>query len=465
MSENNIQEQEIADKYSIILEKSSGGFATVYLVKDKKTNKEYAAKILEKDNYFKREVEINKLLKKLNIPNIVEYIDSGENDIIILKGEPPEKKKYMIFEYYSNGDLLKYIKLSNGLKEKYSKVLFKKVLETIQLIHKEGIYHFDLKLNNILLDEKYNPKIGDFGLSRTINDSEDNTFSGNFGTKVFKPPQMHINQRFDGSKSDIFSLGVTLFKLVTNRFPFNLAYEVDRWYKLIKNHKYDLYWEKLKIIKNIEVSELFKNLFVKMVDFNENERPDIENILSNSWFDEINNLSEEEKSNLENDYISEFKKIEEIINQQLNSTENVNPKKIQLESLNEKLFTNEYNINYIDDSKIFNNYIRIKGDLNPIDFMNEFANEMENLYDDIIINDKELRFNIIIKKEEDNDDKKEKDLNYEITEEIEKNLNIQVELFKTKNSEFILNFIKKEGELNDYYKYLIIIIKYAKDFI
>ena len=292
MSESNIQE--IGSDYSIISEKSSGGFATVYLVKDKKTNKEYAAKILNKDKYYKREVEINKLLKKLKIPNIVEYIYSSDNDIITLKGEKPEKMKYMIFNYYSKGDLLKYIKLSQGLKEKYSKVLFKKVLETIQLIHNKGIYHFDLKLNNILLDEKYTPIIGDFGLSRTINDSKDNKFFGSFGTKAYKPPQMHRNQGFNGIKSDIFSLGVTLFKLVTNHFPFNLAYKVDKWYKLIIDHEYDIYWENMKKTKSINVSELFKELFVKMVDFEENERPNIEKILSYKWFEEINNLSDEE---------------------------------------------------------------------------------------------------------------------------------------------------------------------------
>ena len=73
MSENNIQEiGEIDDKYSIISEKNSGGFGTVYLVRDKKTNKEYAAKIINKDTSYKREVEINIKLQQSKIPNIVE---------------------------------------------------------------------------------------------------------------------------------------------------------------------------------------------------------------------------------------------------------------------------------------------------------------------------------------------------------------------------------------------------------
>lgn len=462
MSENNIQEiGEIDDKYSIISEKNSGGFGTVYLVRDKKTNKEYAAKIINKDTSYKREVEINIKLQQSKIPNIVEYIDSNDNDIITLKDKEPEKKGYIIFKFYPEGDLLKYITLTGGLDERYSKVLFKKILETIQLIHSEKIYHFDLKLNNILLDDKYNPIICDFGLSRTINDSEDNKFYGSFGTRVCKPPQMHINQGFDGPKSDIFSLGVTLFKLITNHFPFGIAYSLNKFYKLIKNHEYDEYWKMLKDTKNIDVSESFKKLFVKMVDFEEDERPQIETILTYDWFNEINNLSDKEKENLENDYISEFNKKKDIM-EQMNSTEDAKQKKP--ESLKGGIFTNEHNMNYVDNEKIFDNYIKIRGNLNPIDFMNDFAGAMEDLYDDIIINDKNFKFNLI-KKKEDNDEENENGNNLEITEEIEKDLNIQVELFKGKNNEFILNFIKKEGDLNDYYKYLAKIISDARTFI
>ena len=275
---------------------------------------------------------------------------------------------------------------------------------------------------------------------------------------------MHINQGFNGIKSDIFSLGVTLFKLVTNHFPFNLAYKVDKWYKLIIDHEYDIYWENMKKTKSINVSELFKELFVKMVDFEENERPNIEKILSYKWFEEINNLSDEEKIQLEKEYISEFKNIEDSMKDQLNCTEEVEPKQMKPESLNEKLFNNEYKIISIDDEKIFDNYIKFKGNLNHIVFMNDFANEIGILFDgNIIIIDKEFKFNAI--KKLNNFERNNKDLDFENSEEIIKDLNIQVELYKNKNGEFILNFIKKEGDLNDYYTYLIRFIKYAKDFI
>ena len=437
-------------KYSIILEKESGGYGTVYLVKDNETNKYYAAKLLKENSNYQSEVEINEKLKKLKIPNIVKYIESG-TVTITLKDKKPEERNYLLLEYYPKKDLLKYIKFSGGLEEKFSKVLFKKVLETVQNLHINGIFHLDLKLNNILLDDEFNPKIGDFGLSKTKEESYDNKFIGNFGTKAYKPPQMHLNTSFDGAKADIFSLGVTLFKLVTNSFPFKIAYKAEEFYKLIMEEEYNDFWAKIST-KNIEVSNEFKNLFVKMVAFDEDKRPDIEAILSDEWFYEIKNLNDEAKINLKNDYISAFKEKEEKINDQLNPTEDVKPKQ-KPESFNEEIFKNEKNINYADDEKLFDNYIKIKGNLNPFEFMNYFANRMEDIFDDIIIDQKNLKFNIIKKK----DDKDE--------EEIEKNLNIQIELFKVKNEEYILNFIKKEGELNDYYKYLIDIINDAKEFI
>ena len=147
-------------------------------------------------------------------------------------------------------------------------------------MHKYGIYHLDLKLNNILLDVKFIPKIADFGLSKTIKESINNKFKGSFGTKGFKPPQMHLREPFDGSKADIFSLGVLLFFLVTKEYPFDKAIEQDDFYGFIKNHNYEKFWKKHKEAKSIEVSEELQKLFVKMVAFEGDKSPDIETILS-----------------------------------------------------------------------------------------------------------------------------------------------------------------------------------------
>ena len=468
----------IGDKYSIIHNQCKGGYGRVYLVIDNKTQKKYAAKLLVKDKHFLREVVINTLLEKLKIPNIVKFIKSGKDEIIFKDEETEEtdekvKMKYLILEYYEKKDLLRYIMFSGGLAEIYSKVLFKYVLETIQKFHENNIYHLDLKLNNILLDDKFIPKIADFGLSRTIKESVNNKFQGNCGTKSYKPPQMHLKEPFDGSKADIFSLGVTLFFLVTNEYPFEIATKDDEYYNLIKNENYVDFWNKHKKSKNIEVSKDFQELFVQMVHFEENKRPDIGTILSDKWFDEIRNLEGESKNKLEQDYISAFNEKEKKMNEQLKPTKDAKKKEEKPESLNEKVFTNENNLICINDEKIFDNFIRIKGKFNYINFMNEFVKEMNNLYGDTKIIGKNFKLNIIIKLEdnseenekEKNDDKKDKDFIIESSEENEKELNILVELFKVKDDEFILSFKKRKGELSDYYQKLRDIMDYAQDFI
>ena len=102
--------------------------------------------------------------------------------------------------------------------------------------------------------------------------------------------------------------------------------------------------------------------------------------------------------------------------------------------------------------------------------MNEYANEMNNLFDDIESSEKYLKFNIIIKKEvseieENNNDLNNNSLDLENINEIERDIIIKVELLKLNENEFILSFIKGNGSLRDYYEYLEKVMKYAEDFI
>ena len=143
-------QQSINDKYTILERKGHGASADVYLVKDPNTNKIYAAKVLKESNdLFDKEVEILKALKPTNIPYMINLIDSG-NGPIVRTNKPTETKQYLVLEYGSKGELFNYIYFTQkGLQEKYSKVIFAKILKGIQACHKAGICHRDLKMQNI----------------------------------------------------------------------------------------------------------------------------------------------------------------------------------------------------------------------------------------------------------------------------------------------------------------------------
>ena len=463
----------IGEKYTIIKELDHGGQGIIYLVKDNKTNKIYAAKTSKNKKSIKNEIYINKIIKNLNNSNIVRFIESGE-DTFSLEGEETMKREYIIFEYCAKGNLYKYLTISKGFKTKVVKIIFKKILETIEIIHSKDIYHFDLKVENILIDNDYNIKIGDFGVSRQKNEKKEGKFTGKRGTRFCMCPQMFLqtkdkkNVTYSGSKADIFSLGVILFNLLIGKNGFTKANDNCDFYKLIKNDK-NKYFEKIEKTNAKKFPDEFKELYLKMVSFKENDRPSIQDILNNELFNDINNLSEEKKKEI----IKEELKSKEILINKKNK-KNVNcssNKKEKKEAYGEKKrFYETTIIRCIRNENIYENYIKINGNLNPIDYMNEYANEMNNLFDDIESSEKYLKFNIIIKKEvseieENNNDLNNNSLDLENINEIERDMIIKVELLKLNENEFILSFIKGNGSLRDYYEYLEKVMKYAEDFI
>ena len=308
--------QLISNKYITIEKRGDGATANVFKVKDIKTEKVYAAKIFkDSSNFFLKEIEILNSIKKVNNPYIINMIESNinENGQILTDG-----LEYIILEYASKGELFEYISLANnGFKEKYCKVIFYKILKGIQACHNAGICHRDLKLQNILLDNNFNPKICDFGFA-TFNDKNLKDYLGSLN---YAAPELFLKKPYDGFKVDIFSLGVILLNLATCKIGFVKATKNDPYYRLIIDKDYKQYW--YKVGKKInKISKELKNLYLKMVSFNPEERPTIEEILNDEWMKEINVLNKEEFEKLENEIKEWFLIIE--IKKMLNKSQNNN---------------------------------------------------------------------------------------------------------------------------------------------
>ena len=161
---------------------------------------------------YNNEIKYLTELKQKNIPNIINIIDSGEEQIIRKNKNngKPEIKKYIVLEYAKNRQLFDFIVYSGkGLGENYSKAIFYKIVKTIQSIHDVGICHKDIKLENILLDKNYNPKIADFGLASNNSSKLENYF----GSVPYIPPEIIANVPYDGFKADAFSFDITLISL------------------------------------------------------------------------------------------------------------------------------------------------------------------------------------------------------------------------------------------------------------
>ena len=221
-------------------------------------------------------------------------------------------RPYIVYENVNNNFLDIYI-LNRGFGERQSKLIFKKILEGVIAMHNANICHRDLRPENILLDENYNPKITGFYFC-CINA---NNLQEQAGTKSYVAPEVLSNRPYDGIRADIFSLGQFLFILVAGIPGFNFASSEDIYYKLIIKQHLDHYWEMLESMINLNLSPKFKDLFIRMVNPNPAQRPTIEQILNDAWMQEIINLNDEQMNALENEVRNEFQLREQQIQQGL----------------------------------------------------------------------------------------------------------------------------------------------------
>ena len=251
------------------------------------------------DNFPAKEIQIFTLLNNTNCPYILRYIENGNGDLT-LNNKSSSNVAYILYEKAPKSILFDYIK-QGRLSERQAKLLFKKILNGVQAIHNANICHRDIKVENILFDENYNPKIYGFYLS-CINA---NNLQQYVRTFCYTAPEILRNEPYDGFKADIFSLGQLLFNLVTGMYGFKSSNDNDKFYSFIRNHQINEYWNE-EPFKNLNLTNDFKDLYIRMVAFNSDERPTVDEILSHQWMQEINNLNQEELNHLEQELVDEL---------------------------------------------------------------------------------------------------------------------------------------------------------------
>ena len=330
-------------RYILMKKLGEGCSSQVYKVKDSLSNKIYAAKVF--NNYtqsIEKEIENNKIISQninTEIPNFIEYITSSVGPFELKNdsqgSDTPETKAYIIFELGTKGELLDYLTCTKeNLDERFVKDIFIKIAKAVRYLHQIGLCHRDLKTDNIVLSgEEFIIKLLDFGFSskiiRTI-DGKARYQSGKVGTKAYAAPEVIYGIPYDGEKADIFSLGVILFNLRTGFRGFKMAKcnnpyltkdPTDLLYNYIRDKKQETYWKILENNLDLNVNDLseqFKKLYLKMVAYNPKERPTMDEIFNDDYFDDIRVLTNEQLHNLEQEIINEFRIREALIKESKN---------------------------------------------------------------------------------------------------------------------------------------------------
>ncbi|KAF9269851.1 Pkinase-domain-containing protein [Marasmius fiardii PR-910] len=183
-----------------------------------------------------------------------------------------EKSIWIVTELCSGGELFDYLAEKGRLTEDEARFLFGQLCLAVAHLHEKGIVHRDLKLENVLLDERCRVKLGDFGFTREY---ERGALMETFcGTTGYAAPEMLQCERYLGPEVDIWSLGVILYCLLTGMLPFDDDDEAVMREKVIVGEFGDPEW------LSDDVRDLIKRILVK----NPSKRISISQILAHPWF-------------------------------------------------------------------------------------------------------------------------------------------------------------------------------------
>ena len=281
----------------------------IYLVRNNNNQNEYTAKVMMHDNQqlFDNDLQMTTIVSGLNNPNIIHLIGHGNGNITKNGNIIENNKNYLILDYQPKEDLFKYVFLTGGFSQLCSKYIFDRILRGVQAFHGAGICHRHLNLDNILINQNYNPIITGFEYATNNNVNALNDFIVDRG---YSSPQIVEGQVYNGFRADIFSLGVILFYLVTGRKCFQNTDIHDINYSFIRNGQINNFWDNINIPN---LPQAFQNLFIAMVSHNENNRPTIPQILQNPWLAEINNLNNVQQAQIHNEFLNKENQIKNTI--------------------------------------------------------------------------------------------------------------------------------------------------------
>lgn len=203
----------IGDRYEILEKIGTGGMSDVYKAKDHKLNRQVAVKVLKQEfsenaNFVSKFRIEAQAAAGLMHPNIVNVYDVGEENGIY----------YIVMELVEGITLKKYIEKKARLSVKEAVSIAIQVSMGIEAAHNNHIIHRDIKPQNIIISKEGKVKVTDFGIAKA---ATSNTITSNVMGSVHYTSPEQARGGYSDEKSDIYSLGITMFEMLTGRVPFN----------------------------------------------------------------------------------------------------------------------------------------------------------------------------------------------------------------------------------------------------
>ena len=279
----------------------SGYNSVVKLGKNLIDGQYYAIKIIRDtshvDSNIKAILNETKVLKTLDHPNIIklkEVTDEGKYT------RPDGTSKNVMFaaiQLAQNGEIFEYLANTGRFSEKVARFYFKQLISALDYLHSKGYAHRDLKPENVLLDDKFNLLLADFGFATRLSGKDGSgKLRSILGTESYMAPEIHSKSPYIGTSVDLFAAGIILFIFITGHPPFNQAKTNDRYYQLICMNNHEKFWQyhsRKKPNGEEFFSEDFKNLINSLLAYDPTHRLSMAEIKAHKWYNSPTATKEE----------------------------------------------------------------------------------------------------------------------------------------------------------------------------
>jgi tRNA A-37 threonylcarbamoyl transferase component Bud32 len=210
----------LSGRYKLEAKLGSGGMSTVYLARDTTLDRQVAVKVMHREmseqaDQLQRFRQEARAVAKLSHPNVVAVIDAGEDG-----GHP-----YIVFEYVEGETLKQRINRVGALDAQEALAYAIEIARGLAVAHARNMVHRDIKPQNVLIDSEGRAKLTDFGISRQL-EQDGMTATGRvLGTTDYVAPEQAMGHPVD-QRSDVYSLGVVLYEMLTGQVPFTADSQV-----------------------------------------------------------------------------------------------------------------------------------------------------------------------------------------------------------------------------------------------
>lgn len=234
----------IAGRYEILEKTGVGGMATVYVARDLVLNRQVAIKVLKEEfttdeEFVKRFNTEAQAAASLSHANIVSIYDVGNEDNIY----------YIVMELVRGKTLKQIITEEGAIPWKWAVNIAIQIASALEMAHKNNIVHRDIKPHNIIITEDGVAKVTDFGIAKAVSNSTITAFGTTIGSVHYFSPEQ-AKGGYTDAKSDIYSLGVVMYEMLTGKVPF----DADTSVSVALKHMQESPVEPIELNENIPVA-------------------------------------------------------------------------------------------------------------------------------------------------------------------------------------------------------------------